>query len=98
MSTVADVLTLIGLDISTADDDSLFNQKPDHKVDTRNIGGWLGYIQKYRQTRLVSQREHAIFLNMWVDKFILCGRSVGPTCVYLVAAKRLANGSRFPFG
>ena len=35
---------------------------------------------------------------MWLDKFIFCSRSVGPTCVYLVAAESLANGSRFPLG
>ena len=96
--TLADVLMLTGLNISTADDGSLFNQKPKHRVDTRNIGGWSGYIQKYHQTRSIGQREHAIFLNMWLDKFIFCGWSVGPTCVYLAATERLANGSRFPLG
>jgi len=39
-----------------------------------------------------------IFLNMWLDKFIFCGRSVGPTSIYLSAAERLANGHRFPLG
>jgi hypothetical protein len=90
--TLADVLMLIGLDISTTDG-SLLNRKPDHRVDTRNIGGWSGYINKYWQTGSISQREHAIFLNTWLDKFIFCGRSVGPTCVYLASAERLANGS-----
>ena len=85
--TLADVLMLTGLDISTTDDSGIFSRKPKHRVDTHNIGGWLGYIQKYRQTRSVSQREHAIFLNMWLDKFIFCDRSVGPTCVYLSAAE-----------
>jgi len=89
--TLAYVLMLTGLDISIADDGGIFNRKPEHRV-TRNIGGWSGYIQKYRQTGLVSQREQAIFLNMWLDKFNFYGRSVGPTCVYLSAAERLANG------
>ena len=35
---------------------------------------------------------------MWLDKFIFCGRSVGPTSVYLAAAKLLANGVRLPLG
>jgi hypothetical protein len=35
---------------------------------------------------------------MWLDKFIFCGRLVGPTCVYLSAAERLANGHWFPIG
>jgi len=48
--TLVDVLMLTGLDIKTTDDRSLFNRKPKHKADTHNIGGWSGYIQKYRQT------------------------------------------------
>ena len=35
---------------------------------------------------------------MWLDKFVFCGRSVGPTSVYLSAAERLADGGRFPLG
>ena len=37
--TLADVLMLTGLNISTADDGSLFNRKPEHRVDTHNISG-----------------------------------------------------------
>jgi len=84
--TLADVLMLTGVEIATADDSHLFDSKSERKVETRNIGGWSGYIQKYRKTGPVGQREHAIFLNMWLDKFVFCGRSVGPTSVYLSAA------------
>jgi hypothetical protein len=35
---------------------------------------------------------------MWLDKFVFCGRSVGPTSVYLSAAEKLADGGRFPLG
>jgi len=96
--TLADVLMLTVLDIATADDSHLFDNKPSSKVENRSIGGWSGYIQKYRKTGAVGQREHAIFLNMWLDKFVLCGRSTGPTSVYLSAAEKLANGGRFPLG
>jgi len=96
--TLADVLMLTSLDIASADDSHLYDRKAKRKVETRNIGGWSGYIQKYQKTGPVSQREHAIFLNMWLDKFIFCGRSVGPTSVYLSAAERLADGGRFPLG
>jgi len=37
--TLADVLMLIGLDIATADDGSIFGRKTEYKVETRNIGG-----------------------------------------------------------
>jgi len=68
---LADVYMLTGLDISTDDDVVLFNRKPEHKVNTRNFCGWTGYIQEYRKTEVVGQREHAIILNMWLEKFIL---------------------------
>jgi len=90
--TLADVLMLTGLDISTADNSHQFDTKPSAKVETRAIGGWSGYIQKYRRTGTVNAKEHTTFLNMWLDKFIFCGRSAGPTSVYLSAAERLADG------
>ena len=96
--TLADVLMLTGLDIASTDDSHLCDRKPQCKVETRNIGDWSGYIQKYQRTGLVGQREYATFLNMWLDKFVFCGRSVGPTSVYLSAVERLAHGGRFPLG
>jgi len=85
--TLADVVMLTGLDIATADDGGIFGRKTEFNVETCNIGDWSRYVQKYQQTGSVGQREHAIFLNMWLDKFIFYGRSVGPTSVYLSAAK-----------
>jgi len=89
---------LTGLDIASANDSHLYDRKHERKVETHNIGGWSGYIQKYQKTGPLGQIEHATFLNMWLDKFVFCGRSVGPTSVYLSAAERLANGGRFPLG
>ena len=57
--TLADVVMLTGLDVATADDGQLFGRKAEFKVETRNIGGWSGYIQKYQKTGSVGQREHA---------------------------------------
>jgi len=96
--TLADVLMLTGLEIATADDSHLFDSNPVRKVETRNIDAWSGYIQKYQKTGPVGQREHAIFLNMWLDKFVFYGRSVGPSSVYLSATEKLADGGRFPLG
>ena len=47
--TLVDVLMLTGLDIATADDGQLFGRKAERKVETHNIGGWSGYIQKYQK-------------------------------------------------
>ena len=96
--TLADVHMLTGLDISTADEGSIYGRKSEYRVNTRNIGGWTGYIQEYQKTGTLNQREHATFLNMWLEKFIFCGRSVGPTNAFLPAAELLANGVRFPLG
>jgi len=96
--TLADVVMLNGLDVATADDGQLFSRKAKYKVETCNIDGWSEYIQKYQQTGSVGQREHATFRNMWLDKFIFCGQSVGPTSVYLSTAERLADGNQFPLG
>jgi len=74
--TLTDVYMLTGLDISTADDPLAYNRRAEYKVNTRNIGGWTGYIKEYQKIGSVGQRERAIFLNMWLDKFIFCGRSV----------------------
>jgi hypothetical protein len=89
---------LTGLDISTTDDASVYGRKSEYKVNTCNIGGWTGYIQEYRKTRTVGQRKHTTFLNMWLEKFIFYGRSVGSTNVYLPAAELQANGVKFPLG
>ena len=42
--TLANVLMLTGLDISSGDDNHIYDRKPERKVDTRKIGGWSGYI------------------------------------------------------
>jgi hypothetical protein len=51
---LADVYMLTSLDISTGDDGRLFYRKSNYKVDTRNIGGSTGYVQKNQQTGSVS--------------------------------------------
>jgi hypothetical protein len=96
--TLAYVYMLTGLDIAATDDPKVYNRRAEFKVNTRNIGGSTGYIQEYQKTGTIGQREHAIFLNMWLDKFVFYGRSVGPTCVYLAAAELQDNRFRFPIG
>jgi len=71
--TLADVVMLTGLDVSSADSTHFFNTKPSAKVETRAIGGWSGYIQKYKRTGPINIKEQTSFLNMWLDKFVFCG-------------------------
>jgi len=44
--TLADVHMVTGLDISSTDDPLAYNRRAEYKVNTRNIGGWTGYIQE----------------------------------------------------
>ena len=73
--TLLDVLMLTGLNISASDRPFTLLDKASFKVETRNIGGWKGYISKNMKTGSVSVREHATFLNMWLEKFIFCGKT-----------------------
>jgi len=71
--TLADVVMLTGLDVSSTDSTHFFDTAPSAKVETRSFGGWSGYIQKYRRTGPVNIKEQTTFLNMWLDKFVFCG-------------------------
>ena len=69
--TLMDVLMLTGLNIHVSDRPFRLLEKASFKIETKNIGGWKGYINKNMKTGFVSAREHAAFLNMWLEKFIL---------------------------
>ena len=68
-----------GLNIHAPDRSFHLLEKTSFKIETKNIGGWKGYIGKNMKTGSVSVREHTAFLNMWLEKFILCGKTAGPT-------------------
>ena len=55
--------------------------------------GGKGYVTKTMRTGSVSLREHTAFLNMWLEKFIFCGKTVGPTNNTLKMAGTLASGN-----
>jgi len=50
------------------------------------------------KTGSVSIRLHTAFLNIWLEKFIFCGKTVGPTSNNLRLADILANGNSVPLG
>ena len=78
-TTLLDVLMLTGLNISAPDRSFTLLDKASFKVETRNIDGSKGYIGKNMKTCSVSVREHATFLNMWLEKFVFYGKTIGPT-------------------
>jgi hypothetical protein len=89
--TLADVLMLTGLNISTIDSAFSFLAKPSHRLETKNVGGWNDYVKRHAKTGPIGDREHTTFLNMWLEKFIFCGKTVGPTTNMQTMAESLAS-------
>jgi hypothetical protein len=96
--TLLDVLMLTGLNISAPDQSFSFLDKASFKIETRSIGWWKGYVTKNMKTGSVLVREHTAFLNMWLERFIFCGKTVGPTNNALKMAESLGGGNPVPLG
>ena len=59
--------------------------------------GWTSYILNHiGDGSIVDKREHIAFLNMWLEKFIFCGSSCGPTYDHKYMTERLAAGNEIP--
>jgi hypothetical protein len=92
---LADAVMLTGLDITTA---ALTLNKRSFRIDCKSIGGWKGYILKYAKTGSIDTREHTAFLNMWLEKHVFCGKSLGPTTNPLALAETLSSRTAVPLG
>ena len=89
---------LTGLNIHASDRPFHLLEKASFKTETKSIGGRKGYIGKNMKIGSVSIREHTAFLNMWLEKFVLCSKVVGPTSNNLKLVETLANGNSVPLG
>lgn len=96
--TLLDVLMLISLNILAPDRSHDLLAKASSRFKTRNIGGWKGYIERYSKSGAADHREHIAFINMWLEKYIFCGKIVGPTSNTLKVAETLAEGNMIPLG
>jgi hypothetical protein len=96
--TLADVYLLTGLNISASQSFSNFLAKPSHKLETKKVSGWKGYITHHSWRGSVTDKEHTAFLTMWLEKFIFCGKTIGPTTNIQCIAKLLATGNEVPLG
>jgi hypothetical protein len=96
--TLLGVMMLTGLNISSSNRSYHLLSKTDHRLDTKNNGGWKGYIEKYSKSGTIDTREHAAFLNMWLEKYFFCGKTVSPTSNNLKMAESLALGNHIPLG
>jgi hypothetical protein len=95
--TLADVYMITGLDISKA-------MYPwEYKGSTRQTGvkpgsGYKSYIQNHMIDGPLSEVEYRAFLNMWLCRFIFCGKANEPTLNHIAMATHLAAGRRIPLG
>ena len=61
--------------------------------------GWASYILNHiGDGSTIAERKHVAFLNMWLERFIFCGSSCGPTFNHKYLAERLAAGNEIPLG
>lgn len=97
-TTLADVLILTGLNIIAPDFAHNLLSKPSHRLETRNVGGWKGYMDHHARTGPITDKEHTTFLNMWLERFVFCGKTVGPTNNMQTMAESLPMGSLVPIG
>ena len=51
-----------------------------------------------RDESTISEREYMAFLNMWLERFIFCGSSCGPTYNHKLMAEHLVVGKDIPLG
>ena len=96
--TFLDVLMLTDLNITASLHLPDLNLIPSRRSETKNVGGWKNYIQKYKGKGPVSNREHTAFSMMWIDHYLFYGVSVGPTTNFQTIAERLAANNPLPLG
>jgi hypothetical protein len=58
--------------------------------------GYKRYIQNYMSDGPLSDVEYRAFLNMWLCRFIFCGKSNEPTLNHIVMAEDQAAGTPIP--
>nr|AAX95999.1 hypothetical protein LOC_Os11g22870 [Oryza sativa Japonica Group] len=74
------------------------NSKNQFEFKTKTIGGWSGYIAANMGIGSVTPQEHTAFLLMWLEKFLFCGSSCGPTTNWQFLAEALEAKKQIPLG
>ena len=98
--TLVDVYMLIGLRITRPMQPYEYLSAGSKKLaKISDCSGWASYILNHIGDRsTVSEREYVAFLNMWLERFIFCGSSYGPTYNHKLMAEHLAVGVDIPLG
>jgi hypothetical protein len=74
-----------------------------YKGSTRQRGvktgmGYKAYIQNHMSDGPLIEVEYTAFLNMWLCRFVFCGKANEPTLNHIAMAEDLAAGHLIPFG
>nr|ABF97184.1 hypothetical protein LOC_Os03g37180 [Oryza sativa Japonica Group] len=96
--TLIDITMITGLDVTSSANPMSMNTKNQFDFRTKSIGGWSGYVAAYMGKVSVTPREHVAFLLMWLEKFLFCGSSCGPTTNWQFVAEALESKKQFPLG
>nr|BAD45721.1 aminotransferase-like [Oryza sativa Japonica Group] len=96
--TLIDITMITGLDVTSSANPMSMNTKNQFDFRTKSIGGWSGYVAAYMGKGPVTPREHVAFLLMWLEKFLFCGSSCGPTTNWQFVAEALESKRQFPLG
>jgi hypothetical protein len=95
--TLADVYMITDLKVT----ETVYPYK--YKGSSKQIGvktgvGYKRYIQNHMFDGPLTDVEYRAFLNMWLRRFIFCGKANEPTLNHIVMAEDLAAGTSIPLG
>jgi hypothetical protein len=96
--TLIDISMITGLDVTSSANPMSLNTKNQYDFKTKSIGGWSGYVAAYMGQGSVTPREHVAFLLMWLEKFLFCGSSCGPTINWQFLAEALETKRQILLG
>nr|ABA98800.1 hypothetical protein LOC_Os12g34730 [Oryza sativa Japonica Group] len=96
--TLIDISMITGLDVTSSANPMSLNTKNQYDFKTKSIGGWSGYVAAYMDQGSVTPREHVAILLMWLEKFLFCGSSCGPTTNWQFLAGALETKRQFSLG
>jgi hypothetical protein len=95
--TMADVYMMTGLKITGPA--YPFNYRGSSRQRGVKTGvGYKNYIQNHMSDAPLTDVEYRAFLNMWLCRFIFCGKANEPTLNHIVMAEELAAGTAIPLG
>jgi hypothetical protein len=95
--TLADVYMITGLGVAGTVYPHKYNGSS-RKTRVRTGVGYKKYFQNYMPDGPLSDVEYRAFLNMWLCRFIFCGKANEPTLNHIVMAEDLAASTSIPLG